>query len=64
MKPDHGTPNITASPNITGSEDIIQNFLTALKCWELLHSSDVLEKGKVKLFEFENVASFKKVVLN
>ena len=48
-KAESAVPQITASPSINNSADIIQKFLMALKCWELLHASDFLEKGKYNL---------------
>ncbi len=38
-------PRIGAGSGVVGVKDLTHNFLTALKCWDLLHSAEPLEKG-------------------
>lgn len=47
LKADSLNPKIHPSSSIQASGEIVQNFVTALKCWELLHS-DMLEKGQTE----------------
>lgn len=42
-------PHITANSQIQDSQSIINNFTTALKCYELLHSDDLLQRDFIKL---------------
>ena len=40
-------PQINVSSTVTGANEMRQNFVAAVKCWELLHSSETLEKGSL-----------------
>ena len=40
-------PHVHAADSVPNSQKVIQNFLTAFKCYELLHSSQELQRGKV-----------------
>ncbi|GAB1599455.1 integrator complex subunit 10-like [Argonauta hians] len=42
-------PHVTASAEIPDSQMIINNFIIAHKCYELLHSNDILQRGFLKL---------------
>ena len=50
LKAESLNPKIHPSPSIPSSGEIVQYFLTALKCWELLHS-DLLEKEFTKVYQ-------------
>ncbi|ESP02366.1 hypothetical protein LOTGIDRAFT_237998 [Lottia gigantea] len=49
LRQDRSQPNIQPSASIHNSSNIIQNFLTAFKCFELLHSSDELRREFITL---------------
>ncbi|XP_052827261.1 integrator complex subunit 10 [Octopus bimaculoides] len=42
-------PHVTASAEIPDSQMIINHFIIAHKCYELLHSNDILQRGFIKL---------------
>ncbi|KAI0239978.1 Integrator complex subunit 10 [Lamellibrachia satsuma] len=44
-------PQIHVSSSVVAANEIRQNFTTAVKCWELLHSSETLEKDLNRLFQ-------------
>ncbi|XP_064617560.1 integrator complex subunit 10-like isoform X2 [Liolophura sinensis] len=44
-------PQIQPSPLLSAGKDIVQNFVTALKCYELLHSSEHLRMEFVKIYQ-------------
>ena len=45
MKVEAGPPHIQPSTGVTEPKPLIHSFLMAVKCWQLLHSNETLEKG-------------------
>lgn len=54
---ENSAPPVHASKRITGAQDIIDSFKTALKCWELLHMQE-FEKEFNKLLQAWHAASW------
>jgi hypothetical protein len=48
-KPDMAEESSASTPSLTvgrpGNMVVVHNFLMAVRCWDLLHSSDSLERG-------------------
>ncbi|KAL5019854.1 hypothetical protein ScPMuIL_002746 [Solemya velum] len=42
-------PDVHAAPCVPRGQEVVQNFLTALKCYELLHSSQDLQREFINL---------------
>lgn len=47
MEDDLNLPVVTPPPNVSPS--LIHSFIIAVRCWDLLHINEVLERGKFSI---------------
>ena len=40
-------PELTVSASISNAAELTDAFLTAVRCWQLLHSRELLSKGRI-----------------